>query len=181
MKQLPLEEFSGIVVVEPKIFGDRRGFFLETFQKQRYEALGITADFVQQNLSRSCQDTLRGLHYQLEQPQGKICYVIRGKIFDVFVDLRKNSNTFGCWGSVVLDDEERRQVYIPAGYAHGFCVLSEEADFVYHCTDYYAPESEHTIQWDDAELNIDWPCEKPLLSEKDKQGTPFAEACYYES
>lgn len=172
-------ELAGIVVVEPNVFGDDRGFFLESYQKQRYADLGIDAEFVQQNLSRSRKDILRGLHYQLRMPQGKLCYVVRGAVFDVVVDVRKSSPTFGYWTSVVLDDQSHHQIYIPPGFAHGFCVLSDEADFSYHCTNYYDPSGQETIAWDDADLGIDWPCDSPLLSEKDQQGTPFASANYF--
>jgi dTDP-4-dehydrorhamnose 3,5-epimerase len=173
------QELSGIVVVEPQAFGDDRGFFLESYQKERYAQLGIDIDVVQQNLSRSSRGILRGLHYQLRRPQGKLCYVVRGEVLDVVVDVRRSSPTFGCWTSVILDDRTHRQIYIPPGFAHGFCVVSEEADFTYHCTDYYDPEGQETILWNDPHLGIDWPCDEPLLSDKDRQGTPFASAKYF--
>jgi dTDP-4-dehydrorhamnose 3,5-epimerase len=177
--RLSPQELAGIVVVEPKVFGDDRGFFLESYQQQRYEELGIAAHFVQQNLSRSRKDVLRGLHYQLQRPQGKLCYVVRGEVLDVVVDIRQGSKTFGSWTSVTLDDRSHRQIYIPPGFAHGFCVMSAEADFAYHCTDYYDPAGQETILWNDPQLAIEWPSPNPLLSEKDQQGTPFSAAAYF--
>lgn len=158
----------GVVVIEPKVFGDSRGFFLETFQEQRYREAGITERFVQFNHSRSRRGVLRGLHYQLEQTQGKLVMVMRGEVFDVAVDVRSGSPTFGQWYGCVLSDENHRQLYVPPGYAHGFAVLSEEADFFYQCTDYYHPPSEQGIAWDDPDLGIAWPLEDVLLSAKDQ-------------
>lgn len=172
-------ELAGIVVVEPKVFGDDRGFFLESYQQDRYRTLGISEKFVQQNLSRSRKDVVRGLHYQLKRPQGKLCYVVRGEVLDVVVDVRRSSPTFGDWTAVTLDDRCHRQIYIPPGFAHGFCVLSDEADFAYHCTDYYDPSGQETILWNDPQLGIEWPATTPLLSEKDEQGTPFAQASFF--
>lgn len=158
----------GVVVIEPKVFGDSRGFFLETFQEERYREAGITERFVQFNHSRSRRGVLRGLHYQLEQTQGKLVMVMRGEVFDVAVDVRSGSPTFGQWYGCVLSDENHRQLYVPPGYAHGFAVLSEEADFFYQCTDYYHPPSEQGIAWDDPDLGIAWPLEDVLLSAKDQ-------------
>jgi len=159
-----------VLVIEPKIFGDNRGFFYESFQATRYAENGMDKPFVQDNVSRSCKNVLRGLHHQTEQTQGKLVYVITGTVFDVAVDIRKNSPTFGQWTSVILDDKDHRQIYVPPGFAHGFCVLSDYADFIYKCTDYYHPQSELTIKWDDPDINIEWPIDNPILSTKDEQG-----------
>jgi len=169
----------GVLIFEPRVFKDSRGFFLETFHKQRYRDAGIQHEFVQDNLSESAYGTVRGLHYQIQHPQGKLCSVLRGEVFDVAVDLRKRSSTFGRWTAVRLTEKNRRQVYIPPGMAHGFCVLSDLAVFAYKCTDFYHPESERTILWNDQQLAIDWPLHRPSLSEKDRQGVPFSQApCY---
>jgi dTDP-4-dehydrorhamnose 3,5-epimerase len=160
-----------VIIIEPKIFGDARGFFYESFQAKRYlEEYGIPVTFVQDNVSRSTKGILRGLHHQKQHTQGKLICVTRGAVFDVAVDIRQGSPNFGQWMGVVLDDKKHRQVYIPPGFAHGFCVLSEEADFIYKCTDYYDPSSEITIKWDDPDLAIDWPIENPILSTKDQKG-----------
>ena len=161
---------KGVLIIEPKVYGDSRGFFLESFQQQRYADAGMVLPFVQDNVSRSCKGTLRGLHYQTQHPQGKLVFVTRGEVFDVAVDLRLNSPSFGKWFSVTLSEENHRQLYLPPGCAHGFCVLSAEVDFIYKCTDYYHPETELTIYWKEPELKIDWPIEKPLLSDKDLRG-----------
>ena len=161
---------KGALIIEPKVFLDNRGFFFESFQQQRYAEYGLTLPFVQDNISRSQKNTLRGLHYQKKQTQGKLVHIIRGEILDVAVDIRRGSPTFGKWTSVILDDKNHRQFYLPPGCAHGFCVLSDEADFIYKCTDYYHPESEITLKWNDPDLNITWPIENPLLSPKDQQG-----------
>lgn len=174
-------QLQGIVIVEPKVFGDDRGFFLESYQQRRYQELGVDAEFVQNNLSRSRRGTLRGLHYQLARPQGKLCYAVRGSVLDVVVDIRRPSPTFGCWTSVVLDDQSHRQIFMPIGFAHGFCVLSEEADFAYCCTDYYDPADQHAILWNDPALGIDWPLAEPVLSDKDRQGLPLSAARVFES
>ncbi|MCP5420426.1 MAG: dTDP-4-dehydrorhamnose 3,5-epimerase [Gammaproteobacteria bacterium] len=157
----------GVVIVEPRVFGDQRGFFLESYHQDRYTQSGISGHFVQDNHSRSRQGVLRGLHYQLQHPQGKLVGVLRGQVFDVAVDIRRGSPTFGRWEGVMLDDENHRQLYIPPGYAHGFCVLSEIADFVYKCTDYYHPEAEYGIAWNDPAIGIEWPDRPFVLSEKD--------------
>lgn len=160
---------NGLVLLEPKVFGDNRGFFLESFHKLRYKELGINADFVQDNISRSTKGVLRGLHYQFKFPQGKLVTVIRGEVFDVAVDVRRDSPTFGQYFGVVLSDQNHKQLYISPGFAHGFYVMSEYADFYYKCTDYYHPEDECGVFWDDKDIGIDWPItENPSLSNKDK-------------
>ncbi|ELA7919004.1 dTDP-4-dehydrorhamnose 3,5-epimerase [Vibrio alginolyticus] len=161
-------KLNGCIIIEPKVFGDDRGFFLETYQEKRYFDFGIKECFVQDNLSRSSQNVLRGLHFQKTKPQGKLVTVLQGEVFDVAVDLRPDSETFGQYESVVLNDENKLQFYIPPGFAHGFCVLSESACFQYKCTDYYDPHDECGIIWNDSDLNISWPIEEPVLSEKDK-------------
>lgn len=159
---------ADVKIIEPKIFGDDRGFFLETFQAERYQKeLGIDLDFVQDNHSRSAYGVLRGLHFQKQKPQGKLVRVVRGEVFDVAVDIRPDSPTFGQWAGVILSEENKRQFWVPPGLAHGFVVTSETADFEYKCTDYYDPNDEGSIRWDDPDLGIEWPVEKPLLSAKD--------------
>ena len=169
-------ELSGVIIVEPRVFADARGFFLETWNRQHFQESGIDADFVQDNHSQSVAGVLRGLHYQIERPQGKLIWVIRGEIFDVGVDLRRSSPTFGRWTSVRLSAENRRQLYFPPGFAHGFCALSPEVEVIYKCSDYYQPALERTICWNDPQLGIDWPIAAPLLSPKDVQGLSFADA-----
>ncbi|MGR6723405.1 dTDP-4-dehydrorhamnose 3,5-epimerase [Aeromonas veronii] len=161
-------KITDLLIIEPKVFGDERGFFYETYQEARYKAAGVTADFVQDNRSRSTQNVLRGLHFQKTKPQGKLVTVTHGRVFDVAVDLRPDSPTFGQHESVLLTGKNKIQFYIPPGFAHGFCVLSELADFQYKCTDYYDPSDESGLLWNDASLNIQWPIDNPLLSEKDK-------------
>jgi dTDP-4-dehydrorhamnose 3,5-epimerase len=158
----------GALIIEPKVFGDPRGYFLESYHRDRYRDAGMDLDFVQDNLSRSRQGTLRGLHFQNPHPQGKLVYVLEGEVFDVAVDVRADSPTFGVWVGVTLSGENKRQFYVPPGFAHGFCVTSETALFAYKCTDRYAPECECSILWCDEEIGIDWPVRDPLLSEKDK-------------
>ena len=162
----------GVVVIEPKVFGDKRGFFLETFRQDVLQQAGINVTFVQDNHSRSSQGVLRGLHYQLKQTQGKLVRVTSGSVFDVAVDVRKGSPTFGQWYGAQLDEENMLMMYIPPGFAHGFVVLSESADFLYKCTEYYHPESEQGIAWDDPDIGIEWPIanlsSEIALSEKDK-------------
>ena len=158
----------GVVIIKPKVFEDQRGFFTETFQKKRFAEHGISTNFVQDNLSCSTKGVLRGLHYQLPHSQGKLVSVVNGKVFDVAVDIRKSSPTFGQHISVILDDANHQQLYVPPGFAHGFCVMSETAHFIYKCSDYYFPKSEYGIRFDDPDLNIDWPIKAPILSEKDK-------------
>ncbi len=157
----------GVLIIEPKVFGDSRGFFLETFHTLRYTEAGIPGPFVQDNHSCSAKGVLRGLHFQKQFPQGKLVQVTSGMVFDVAVDLRKPSPTFGQWVGITLHATEHKQFYLPPGLAHGFCVLSETADFHYKCTDYYHPEDEGSVRWNDPELNIQWPLANPLLSAKD--------------
>ena len=159
----------GVLIIEPKAFGDARGFFLETFQSERYAKAGITLPFVQDNHSRSQRGVLRGLHLQSNRPQGKLVSVSRGSVFDVAVDIDPQSATFGQHVGVELSDDNHLQLWIPPGYAHGFCVLSEVADFQYKCTDFYYPEDEAGIIWNDPDVNIAWPLDNPLLSEKDQK------------
>ncbi|EJD6369730.1 dTDP-4-dehydrorhamnose 3,5-epimerase [Providencia rettgeri] len=159
---------EGCIIIEPKVFGDERGFFLETFHENRYlEAAGIQDKFVQDNRSRSTKNVLRGLHFQKTKPQGKLVTVTRGLVFDVAVDLRPKSKTFGEYESIILSEDNKLQFYVPPGFAHGFLVLSDIADFQYKCTDYYDPTDEAGIIWNDSELNIDWPAQNPTLSDKD--------------
>ncbi len=173
---------SGLLLIRPKVFRDPRGFFTETFQRQRYRDAGIDAEFVQDNFSRSAKGTLRGLHYQIPQPQAKLLQVLRGKIFDVVVDLRKPSQTFGRWLGFELSDETCQQVYVPPGCAHGFCVLSETADFIYKCSNFYFPEHERTLLWNDPALGIEWPlADEPILSAKDRAGIPLDRAEVYDA
>jgi len=156
------------VIIEPKVFGDDRGFFLETFQASRYaEEAGITLPFVQDNHSRSTKGVLRGLHFQKTKPQGKLVRVVKGEVYDVAIDIRKNSITFGQWEAVVLSEDNKKQIWVPPGFAHGFMVLSDTADFEYKCTDYYDPSDEGSILWSDPDLNIPWPIATPVLSNKD--------------
>ena len=158
----------GVVVIEPKRFGDSRGFFLETYREDILKEAGITQPFVQDNHSRSTYGVLRGLHYQLQQPQGKLVRVARGEVFDVAVDVRQGSPTFGEWYGAILDEESMRMMYVPPGFAHGFVVLSEVADFIYKCTDYYHPQSEQGILWNDPDVGIEWPITEVELSDKDQ-------------
>ncbi|EMI2316013.1 dTDP-4-dehydrorhamnose 3,5-epimerase [Providencia rettgeri] len=159
---------EGCIIIEPKVFGDERGFFLETFHENRYlEAAEIQDKFVQDNRSRSTKNVLRGLHFQKTKPQGKLVTVTRGLVFDVAVDLRPKSRTFGEYKSVILSEDNKLQFYVPPGFAHGFLVLSDIADFQYKCTDYYDPTDEAGIIWNDSDLNIDWPAQNPTLSNKD--------------
>ena len=167
-----------VVLFEPKIFGDERGFFFESFNQARFDiAVGRNVDFVQDNHSKSAKSVLRGLHYQIKQPQGKLVRVTHGEVFDVAVDLRKSSKTFGHWVGELLSSENKRQLWVPEGFAHGFIVLSDYAEFLYKTTDYYAPEYERCIAWNDPELNIAWPIDgTPTLSAKDSLGLQFAES-----
>ena len=163
-------KLAGVKIIEPRVFGDARGFFLETFQADRYAEHGMTLPFVQDNHSRSGKGVLRGLHFQKTKPQGKLVRVVRGEVFDVAVDVRPGSPTFGQWEGVVLSDDNKRQYWIPPGLAHGFVVLSESADFEYKCTDYYDPSDEGCLLWNDPAVGIEWPVSAPLLSAKDQQG-----------
>lgn len=171
-----------VLIIEPKVFGDARGFFFESFnQKSFNEATGLDVNFVQDNHSKSVRGVLRGLHYQIQQPQGKLVRVVQGEVFDVAVDIRKGSPTFGQWVGELLSGENKRQLWIPAGFAHGFVVLSETAEFLYKTTDYYAPQFERCIAWDDADLKIDWQFSGvPALSAKDAVGARFAQAEVFE-
>jgi dTDP-4-dehydrorhamnose 3,5-epimerase len=157
----------GVVIIEPKVFGDARGFFLETWNRPRYESAGIPGNFIQDNLSSSRKGVLRGLHYQKPFAQGKLLSVVEGEIFDVAVDIRHGSPDFGRWVGVMLSGSNRRQLYVPAGFAHGFCVVSDRALVTYKCTEVYHPEADHGVRWDDPTIGIDWPIADPAVSEKD--------------
>ena len=162
-------KLKGCVIIEPRVFGDERGFFLETFQAFRYEQeAGIGLPFVQDNHSRSARGVLRGLHFQKTKPQGKLVRVVSGEVYDVALDIRKGSATFGEWEGVILSEDNKKQFWVPPGFAHGFVVLSDTADFEYKCTDYYDPSDEGSILWSDPDLNIPWPIANPALSTKDE-------------
>lgn len=165
----------GVLLIEPRVFGDQRGYFMETWNQLRYSGAGLDVSFVQDNLSRSCRNTLRGLHYQDPSPQGKLVSVLEGEVFDVAVDIRPNSPTYGRWVGYFLSSENHRQLYVPPGFAHGFCVTSETALFSYKCTDYYNPATEGGIAWNDPDLGIAWPVKDPLLSNRDQQAPPLRE------
>ncbi|MCK5425815.1 MAG: dTDP-4-dehydrorhamnose 3,5-epimerase [Emcibacter sp.] len=168
-----------LITIEPKVFGDDRGFFMETWRADDFSENGIDGNFVQDNHSKSKQGILRGLHYQIKQPQGKLVRVVSGEIYDVAVDMRKSSPTYGQWAAVILSANNNKMLWVPAGFAHGFYVMSDEAEFVYKCTDYYAPEYERSLLWNDPDLAIEWPLvdgKPPLLSEKDKAGVLFSAA-----
>ena len=167
-----------VLVIEPRVFGDARGFFYESFNQKAFnQATGLNLNFVQDNHSRSAKGVLRGLHYQIQQPQGKLVRVVRGAVFDVAVDIRKRSPTFGKWVGVELSEENCKQLWIPAGFAHGFLVTSDSAEFLYKTTDYYAPEHERCLAWNDQDIAIDWPLTtQPSLSAKDQQGLALCEA-----
>lgn len=171
-------EIPEVLIFEPKVFGDERGFFMESFNARTFKELtGLSVDFVQDNHSRSAKNVLRGLHYQIRQPQGKLVRVVRGAVFDVAVDIRKSSETFGKWVGVELTETNHRQLWVPPGFAHGFLVLSDVADFLYKTTDYYAPEYERCIVWNDPELDIEWrQHQKVYVSEKDRAGACFRDA-----
>ena len=169
-------DIPGVLIFEPRVFGDARGFFLETYSAARYAEAGVPGPFVQDNLSRSVKGTLRGLHFQEPQPQGKLVQCLAGSVWDVAVDVRKGSPTFGKWVGVELSAENRRQLWVPEGFAHGFCVLSETADFFYKCTALYAPQNERSIAWDDPALGIPWPVKEPRLSPKDAAAPRLADA-----
>lgn len=180
MKATPLA-IPDVVLIEPKVFGDARGFFYESYNQKSFEdAIGMGLDFVQDNHSRSVKGVLRGLHYQIEQAQGKLVRVVQGSVFDVAVDIRKSSPTFGQWVGAILSEDNKHQLWVPAGFAHGFLVLSDTAEFLYKTTDYYAPEHERCIAWNDPTLKIDWPLDgEPTLSAKDSQGQSLTEAHVY--
>ena len=173
-------DIPGVLLLEPKVFTDERGFFMETFRAEALRAAGIAQPFVQENQSQSRRGVLRGLHYQLPHAQGKLVRVVRGEVFDVAVDLRRASPTFGRWLGVTLSESNRRQLYIPPGLAHGFCATSDVADLIYKCTDYYHPECEQTLLWNDPQLAIDWPVQQPVISEKDRRGQPFAAVPHFD-
>lgn len=178
---MPVKTFEktalpGVLLIEPMVFDDPRGFFMETYHQGTYAAAGITGAFVQDNFSHSCRGTLRGLHYQRKNAQDKLVMAITGEIFDVVVDIRRGSPTFGQWFGACLSDENRKQIYVPKGFAHGFCVLSETADVLYKCTDVYTPGDEYGILWSDPAIGIQWPCVDPILSEKDNRHPRLADA-----
>lgn len=175
-------KIPAVKLIKPRIFGDERGFFMETWNKKVFREAGVDAEFVQDNHSRSVQYTLRGLHYQINQPQGKLVRVTRGEVFDVAVDLRANSDTFGQWVGEHLSSENNHMLWVPPRFAHGFLVVSEEADFQYKCTDFYAPEHERSIHWADPLLSINWPIKEgivPIVSEKDRLAMPFSDSEVY--
>jgi dTDP-4-dehydrorhamnose 3,5-epimerase len=170
-----------VVVLEPEIFGDERGFFLESYNQKSFEAIGLKRTFVQDNHSRSARNVLRGLHYQLGQPQGKLVRVVIGSIWDVAVDIRRSSATFGQWVAEEISAENKRMLWVPEGFAHGFVVISDSADVLYKATDFYAPSCERSLLWDDPQLGITWPLNgEPLLSKKDRAGTPLSQAEVFE-
>jgi dTDP-4-dehydrorhamnose 3,5-epimerase len=176
--QVHKTDLPEVLIIEPRVFGDDRGFFYESFNQRRFQELaGLQSEFVQDNHSRSAKNVLRGLHYQIRQPQGKLVRVVAGEVFDVAVDMRRASKTFGKWTGVVLSAENKRQMWIPEGYAHGFLVLSESAEFLYKTTDYYAPEYERAVRWNDPDIGVAWPLQgAPLLSAKDKAALSLSEA-----
>ena len=170
-----------VLILEPAVHGDERGYFMETFRESLFSDRGINARFIQENQSKSVQGTLRGLHYQLQYPQGKLVRIVSGEVFDVAVDMRKSSKTFAQSVGVILSAENKKQLWVPPGFAHGFYVLSESAELFYKCTGYYHPEDDHSLQWNDPALQIEWPllAAEPLLSEKDRNAKTFAEAPVY--
>lgn len=168
-------DIAGLLILEPQVFGDARGFFLETWNEQRYREAGLDMRFVQDNLSLSRRGTLRGLHFQNPHSQGKLVWVIEGEVFDVAVDLRRSSPTFGRWHGLRLSSQNRLQFFVPPGFAHGFAVLSETALFTYKCTDFYSPKDEVTLRWDDPDVGVQWPVSNPVLSEKDRKGLALRE------
>ncbi len=169
-------QLKDCVIIEPKVFGDHRGFFLDTFQADRYRDMaGISLPFVQDNHSRSAKGVLRGLHFQKTKPQGKLVRVVSGEVYDVAVDIRPDSPSFGQWEGVILSEENKRQLWVPPGFAHGFVVLSDTADFEYKCTDYYDPSDEGSLIWNDPAMAITWPLKNPTLSDKDSKAPTFAE------
>ena len=180
MKATPLA-IPDVILLEPNVFGDERGFFFESFNQHQFEeATGVSVHFVQDNHSRSVQNVIRGLHYQVKQPQGKLVRAISGEIFDVAVDIRKSSPTFGQWVGEILTAQNKKQLWIPEGFAHGFAVLSTDAELLYKTTDYWAPAHEHCIAWNDTEIAIQWPIDgSPQLSTKDQQGLPFNNAVVF--
>lgn len=180
MKIIPTA-IPDVLIIEPKVFGDERGFFFESFNAKAFEqATGLKCNFVQDNHSKSAKHVLRGLHYQIQQPQGKLVRVVQGEVFDVAVDIRRSSKTFGQWIGMHLNAENKQQLWIPEGFAHGFVVLSETAEFLYKTTDYYAPEHERSIAWNDIAIGIQWPIQgKPIVSAKDQQAKLLAQAEHF--
>jgi dTDP-4-dehydrorhamnose 3,5-epimerase len=174
MKVIP-SALPGALIIEPKVFGDTRGYFYESYHRERFELAGLAVGFVQSNVSRSARGVLRGLHYQWPNPQGKLVSVLQGEVYDVAIDIRRGSPTFGRWTGVMLTADNHRHFWIPEGFAHGFCVLSESAVFTYQCTALYEPSADRTIRWNDAEIGIDWPISDPLLSEKDAKAPLLAD------
>jgi dTDP-4-dehydrorhamnose 3,5-epimerase len=175
-------EIPDVVLIRPKVFGDPRGYFFESWEERKFAAAGLDVKFVQDNHSRSARNILRGLHYQIQQPQGKLVRVVTGTVFDVAVDIRRSSPTFGRWVGVTLSEENHHMLWVPPGFAHGFVVLSESADFLYRCTDFYAPPQERAIQWNDPDLGVKWPLPagvQPLLSAKDAVAKRFRDAEYF--
>ncbi|MCD8373250.1 MAG: dTDP-4-dehydrorhamnose 3,5-epimerase [Clostridia bacterium] len=167
---------DGVIIIKPTKYGDNRGYFMETYNKADFVAAGIDCEFVQDNQSKSVKNVLRGLHFQKNHPQAKLVRVVSGKVFDVAVDLRANSDTYGKWVGVTLSAEEGNQFFIPKGFAHGFVVLSDEAEFCYKCDDFYHPEDEGGIPWNDPSVNVQWNCDNPVLSEKDKRYVPLEQS-----
>lgn len=172
MKLIPTE-IHGPIIVEPDVFGDARGYFMETWNRRRYAEAGLDLEFVQDNVSFSRKGTLRGLHFQNPQPQGKFVYVLQGEVFDVAVDVRVGSPTFGKWVGVTLSSENKRQFWVPPGFAHGFCVTSDTALFAYKCTEFYNPQAETSVLWNDPAIGITWPVDAPLLSQRDTAAPPL--------
>ncbi len=167
MVKITETRLPGVLLIEPDVFGDHRGYFMESWNRRRYGGAGLDRDFVQDNLSLSRRGILRGLHYQWPQPQGKLVQVLQGAVFDVAVDIRRGSPTFGQWVGYELSADNHLQLFVPEGFAHGFCVLSEQALFAYKCTDFYNPDTEHSLLWNDPDIGIEWPLTDPLLSDKD--------------
>lgn len=177
MHLTPSPTLPEIIIIEPRLFQDDRGFFMEMYHQKKFQKAGIKDRFVQDNRSLSCRGTIRGLHYQLGKPQGKLVWVLSGEVFDVAMDIRKGSPTFGKWFGIILSGESKRGLYIPPDFAHGFCVLSEEAEFFYKCSDFYSPIDERCIRWNDPDLAIDWPLlDNPIISEKDANAPLFKDA-----
>lgn len=180
--QIEKTNLPGVLIIEPRVFGDERGYFKEVYEQRRYAEAGIAEPFVQDNISLSRHGALRGLHYQIEHPQGKLVQVLQGEVFDVAVDLRRDSATFGQWAGTTLSGENHRQLYVPPGFAHGFYVTGETALLAYKCTDFYFPEHERTLLWNDQTVGIDWPLDgEPIVSEKDAQGLPLSEVETYQT
>lgn len=177
MKLIPTQH-PEVLIVEPDVFGDERGFFIETWHQEKFAEQGLTTTFVQDNHSRSAKGVLRGLHYQLQHPQGKLVRAINGSVFDVAVDIRRGSPYFGQWVGAELSDGNKRQLYVPPGFAHGFCVLSEQVDFMYKCTDFYRPDDEFGVAWDDPQLAIDWPPMDYTLSGRDQHLPTLSESTH---